>query len=48
MDLVIRNGILDSTSQPIEVGIEDGLITAVSTTPLPSAKQEIYAAGMMI
>lgn len=48
MDLVIRNGISDSTGQPIEVGIEDGMITAVSPSPLPSARQEIDAAGMMI
>ncbi|MCB9419057.1 MAG: amidohydrolase family protein [Ardenticatenaceae bacterium] len=48
MDLVIRNGISDSTGEPIEVGIEGGVITAVSNTPLPSAKQEIDAAGMMI
>lgn len=48
MDLVIRNGILDSTGQPIEVGIEGGVITAVSPSPLPSARQEIDAAGMMI
>ncbi len=48
MDLVIRNGILDSTGRLIEVGIEDGVITAVSTIPLPFAKQEIDAAGGMI
>jgi cytosine deaminase len=48
MDLVIRNGILDSTGQPIEVGVEGGVITAVSPSPLPPARQEIDAAGMMI
>lgn len=48
MDLVVRNGISDRTGQPIEVGIEDGMITAVSPSPLPSARQEIDAAGMMI
>ncbi|MEJ2746588.1 MAG: N-acyl-D-amino-acid deacylase, partial [Anaerolineae bacterium] len=48
MDLVIRNGVSDSTGQPIEVGIEGGVITAVSPTPLPLAKQEINAAGGII
>lgn len=48
MDLVIRNGISDKTGEPIEVRIEAGVITAVSTTPLPSATQELDAAGGMI
>jgi cytosine deaminase len=48
MDLVIRNGISDRTGQPIEVGIEDGVITAVSSSPLPPGKREIDAAGGML
>ena len=48
MDLVIRNGISDKTGEPIEVGIENGVITAVSTTPLPPATQELDASGGMI
>ncbi|MCP4418675.1 MAG: amidohydrolase family protein [Chloroflexi bacterium] len=48
MDLVIRNGRSDKTGEAIEVGIEAGVITAVSTTPLPPAQQEIDAQGGMI
>ncbi|MCB8947827.1 MAG: amidohydrolase family protein [Ardenticatenaceae bacterium] len=47
MDLVIRNG-RSEHGQPIEVGIEAGVITAVSSTTLPSAPQEIDARGGMI
>lgn len=47
MDLVIRNGRSDH-GQPIEVGIDAGVITAVSTSALPSAAQEIDAQGGMI
>ncbi|MBE2201208.1 MAG: amidohydrolase family protein [Anaerolinea sp.] len=48
MDLVIRNGRSDH-GQPIEVGIETGVITAVSSpNTLPSAAQEIDARGGMI
>ncbi|KAA3665108.1 MAG: hypothetical protein DWQ04_02280 [Chloroflexi bacterium] len=48
MDLVIRNGISDKTGEAIEVGIDGGVITAVSATPLPPATQELDAAGGMI
>ncbi|MCA9927021.1 MAG: amidohydrolase family protein, partial [Anaerolineales bacterium] len=48
MDLVIRNGISDKTGEPIEVGIENGVITAVSPHQLPPAAQELDAAGGMI
>ena len=48
MDIVIRNGVSDRTGEPIEVGIVDGIITAVSAIPLPSAAQELDAAGGMI
>lgn len=47
MDLVIRNGRSDK-GQPIEIGIEAGVITAVSTSSLPAATQEIDAQGGMI
>ena len=48
MDLIIRNGRSDS-GQRIEVGIEKGLITAVSSpNSLPPATQEIDAKGGMI
>ena len=48
MDLVIRNGRSDH-GQPIEVGIEAGVITAVSAhNTLPIATQEIDAQGGMI
>ena len=45
LDLVIRNGINDTTGEPIEVGIESGVITAVSQSDLPPAIQEIDAQG---
>jgi cytosine deaminase len=48
MDLVIRNGRLDTTGEPVEVGITDGLISAVGREGLPSAAVEIDAAGCMI
>lgn len=48
MDIVIRNAVSDKTGEAIEVGIEAGVITAVSTTPLPSAHQEIDAQGGMV
>jgi cytosine deaminase len=48
MDLVIRNGRSDKTGEAIEVGIEAGVITAVSNTPLPPAQQEIDAQGGMV
>ena len=48
MDLVIRNG-RSEHGQPIEVGIEAGVITAVSSpNSLPTAAQEIDAQGGMI
>ncbi|MEA3334770.1 MAG: amidohydrolase family protein [Chloroflexota bacterium] len=48
MDLVIRNGISDSTGEAIEVGIEKGLIKAVAAAGLPQAKTEIDAGGCMV
>ncbi len=48
MDLVIRNAVSDKTGLPIEVGIEDGMITAVSNSSLPSGAKEIDAGGGMI
>ena len=48
MDLVIRNGISDTTGEPIEVGITGGVITAVAAGGLPAGAQEIDAAGGMV
>ncbi len=48
MDLVIRNGRLDTTGEPLEVGIADGVITAVAREGLPAGEVEIDAAGGMI
>ena len=48
MDLVIRNGLSDTTGETIEVGIKNGLIEAVSSTPLPPGAREIDAEGGMI
>lgn len=48
MDLVIRNGLSDKTGETIEVGINNGLIEAVSSTPLPPGAREIDARGGMI
>lgn len=48
MDLVIRNGILDRTGEAVEIGIDDGVITAVQRGGLPPGDQEIDAEGCMI
>jgi cytosine deaminase len=48
MDLVIRNAKLDTTAEPVEVGITGGLITAVESRGLPAGEKEIDAAGGMI
>ncbi len=48
MDLVIRNGLSDTTGETIEVGIKNGLIEAVSSTALPPGAREIDAEGGMI
>lgn len=48
MDLVIRNGKLDSTGEAVEVGITAGRITAVAHEGLPAAEREIDAQGCMI
>jgi cytosine deaminase len=48
MDLVIRNGISDTTYEPIEVGIQNGKIAALASDGLPVGEQEIDAEGGMI
>jgi cytosine deaminase len=48
MDLVIRNAISDTSGEPVEVGITNGLITAVAPAGLPPAEQEIDAGGGML
>ncbi len=48
MDLVIRNAISDSTGEPVEVGITNGVITALATAGLPAGGQEIDAEGGMV
>ncbi len=48
MDLLIRNAKLDSTGEPIEVGIAAGLITAIEGEGLPPLEQEIDAEGGII
>jgi cytosine deaminase len=48
MDLVIRNARLDTTAEPVEVGISNGVITAVERAGLGRADQEIDAEGCMI
>ncbi|MBX7251450.1 MAG: amidohydrolase family protein [Candidatus Promineofilum sp.] len=48
MDLVIRNARLDKTGAPVEVGIENGIITAVAAGGLPAAAAEIDAEGAMV
>jgi cytosine deaminase len=47
MDLVIRNARLDTTGEPVEIGIQDGLIAAVAPQGLPAGVQEIDAGGCM-
>ena len=48
MDLVIRNGLSDQTGDPIEVGIQDGVIVAVAPSGVPSGTKEIDANGRLI
>lgn len=48
MDLVIRNGRLDTTGEPVEVGIVGDLIVAVEHEGLPPARREINAEGGMV
>ncbi len=48
MDLVIRNAISDTTGEPVEVGITNGLIAAIAPDGLPAAAQEIDAEGGMV
>ncbi len=48
LDLAIRNGLSDKTGLPLEVGIQNGLITAVSPAHVPAAKVEIDARGGII
>ncbi len=47
-DLVIRNGISDTTGEPLEVEISGGKITAVAREGLPPASREIDAEGCLI
>lgn len=48
MDLVIRNAISDTTGEPVEVGIQDGVIAAVAAGGLPAGAREIDAGGGML
>jgi cytosine deaminase len=48
MDLVIRNGKLDKTGESVDVGITNGVITAIEPEGLPAGQQEIDAGGGMI
>ena len=48
MDLVIRNAISDTTGEPIEIGITNGVITAIASAGLPAGTQEIDAEGGML
>ncbi len=47
MDIVIRNGVSDRGA-PLEVGIENGLITALAERGLPGAERELDAQGGII
>ena len=47
-DLVIRNGILDTSGEPVEVGIADGHIVAIEPEGLPDGAQVLDAGGGMI
>lgn len=46
MDLVIRNGISDTTYEPIEVSIQSGKIVSVARDGLPTGEQEIDATAV--
>lgn len=48
MDLVIRNAISDTTGEPVEVGITNGVITALASAGLPTGAHEIDAEGGMV
>lgn len=48
MDLVIRNAKMDLTGAPVEVGIHEGVISAIALDGLPSGAREIDAGGGMI
>jgi len=48
VDLVIRNGISDTTGKPIEVGISKEKIVAVAESGLPQGVEEIDAQGGMV
>lgn len=48
MDLVIRNGISDTTYEPLEVGIRDGMIAAAAPSGVTAGDREIDAGGGMI
>jgi cytosine deaminase len=48
MDIVIRNGISDQDGEPLEVGIENGVIATVAAHVSQSGKRELDAAGCMI
>lgn len=48
MDLVIRNALLDSTGEPVEVGVLNGVITAVESSGVAAGDVEIDAGGGML
>jgi len=48
MDLIIRNARVRGQQEPVEIAIDQGRISAVGTSPEPTASQEIDAAGSLV
>src|SRR5262249_29402477 len=48
MELIIRNARVRGQQEPLEIAIENGRISAVGTSPEPTAGQEIDAAGSLV
>ena len=48
MKLTIHNAVLDTTLRPINLGIDDGKITVVTTDDIPPGEQAIEADGAMV
>jgi cytosine deaminase len=47
-DLVIRNALLDTSAEPVEIAVTGGYITAMAAGGLPAGVQEIDAQGGMV
>lgn len=48
MEITIHNAILDSSLEPVHIGIQDGRIVALSSEPLHPGEESIDAGGAMV